>query len=76
MPHFGFVRVAVGVPRMRVADVAHNVAGLVELAERAETKGVQVLICPELAVTGYTCGDLFHQPRLLNAAKDGLLELA
>jgi NAD+ synthase (glutamine-hydrolysing) len=76
MPHHGFVRVAVGTPRLQVADVAFNVAGLVELAERAEEKGVQVLVLPELALTGYTCGDLFHQPRLLNAAREGLLALA
>ena len=76
MPHHGFVRVAVGCPRLLVADVAFNVAGLLELAGRAETQGVQVLVLPELALTGYTCGDLFHQPRLLNAARVGLIEFA
>src|SRR5436190_24382490 len=76
MPHHGFVRVAVGAPRLQVADVDYNVAGIAELAERAESQGVQVLVLPELGITGYTCGDLFHQPRLLNAAREGLLNLA
>jgi len=76
MPHHGFVRVAVGSPRMQVADVAFNVVAIAEMAQRAEAQGVQVLVLPELGITGYTCGDLFHQPRLLNAAREGLLELA
>lgn len=76
MPHHGFVRVAVGSPRIQVADVAFNIAEIIKLAQRAESQGVQVLVLPELGLTGYTCGDLFHQPRLLNAAREGLLELA
>lgn len=76
MPHFGFVRVAAGVPSLRVADVANNVDELVALAAQADARGVQVLVFPELALTGYTCGDLFLQPPLLKAARAGLLNFA
>ena len=71
----GFVRVAVGVPRVRVADVAFNVARSVELVRAAHNRGAVVLVLPELGLTAYTGDDLFQQEALLAAAEDGLSEL-
>jgi NAD+ synthase (glutamine-hydrolysing) len=68
MLEHGFVRVAAGVPRARVADCAHNVQRILGLMKRAENEGANVLILPELSLTGYTCGDLFHQAALQRAA--------
>jgi NAD+ synthase (glutamine-hydrolysing) len=70
-PH-GFVRVAAAVPQVRVADCAFNAERIIGLMTRAEEQGVAVLVFPELCLTGYTCGDLFHQPRLLAGARDAL----
>jgi NAD+ synthase (glutamine-hydrolysing) len=75
MIQHGFVRVAAAVPRLRVADCAGNVDAIVELLDRAELQQVHVVVFPELALTGYTCGDLFQQPALLRGAQDALAQL-
>ncbi len=72
----GFVRVAVGVPTVRVADVAFNVDQTIRLAREADAQGVLLTVFPELGLTAYTNDDLFHQQALLRAARDGLLRLA
>jgi NAD+ synthase (glutamine-hydrolysing) len=71
----GFVRVAAAVPRLRVADCGYNAGEILELLARAEKQQVHVLVLPELALTGYTCGDLFQQPALLRGAQEALLRL-
>ena len=75
MLQHGFVRVAAALPRLRVADCAFNAERLVHLLDQAEQHAVQILVFPELALTGYTCGDLFHQPALQRAALDALDQL-
>lgn len=65
-------RVGVGVPRTVVADVAANVASLVDLAGEAAAQDCDLVIFPELCLTAYTCGELFQQRTLLNAAREGL----
>ena len=71
----GFVKVAAVTPEVRVADVAFNVDACVAAAERACTEdGAVVVVLPELAVTGYTCEDLFWQDALLDAAERGLAD--
>jgi NAD+ synthase (glutamine-hydrolysing) len=56
---FGFLRVGAACPRLRVADPDWNATEILELFEAARGRGVQVLVFPELALTGYTSGDLF-----------------
>jgi NAD+ synthase (glutamine-hydrolysing) len=75
MPHHGFVRVAAGVPTLRVADCAFNAGRIRALMADAQDQGVAVLVFPELALTGYTCADLFQQPALLARARAALAEL-
>lgn len=72
----GYVRAAVCVPRVRVADPAFNLAETLELARRAEERRAVVALFPELGLTAYTCDDLFHQDALLDAAEEALAELA
>jgi len=72
MPFPGFVRVAAAMPRVHIANPAANAAAVRELLEAAQEQSVQVAVFPELCLTGYTCGDLFHQPTLLEAAWDAL----
>src|SRR5690242_13794699 len=72
MNPFGFLRVAAAVPPVRVADCAFNVEHILSLMRRAEGEGVNVLVFPELALTGYTCADLFHQPVLQRGAVEAL----
>jgi NAD+ synthase (glutamine-hydrolysing) len=73
---FGFVRVAAAAPRLRVADCAENVARILDVMARAEEEGVAILAFPEMALTGYTCADLFQQIPLQKAALASLAELA
>lgn len=68
----GFVKVAAITPDMRVADVEYNIEQICRRMEEAVEAGAKVLVFPELAITGYTCGDLFFQDVLLNSAEEGL----
>ncbi|MEI7898838.1 MAG: NAD(+) synthase [bacterium] len=69
---FGYCRVGAAVPVVRPGAVNANVASMAALAKRAAEAGAEVLVFPELCVTGYTCADLFFQPALLDAAEEGL----
>ncbi len=68
----GFVKVAAGTPRIRVADCAYNAGEIIALMGQAAEQGVKVLVLPELGITGYTCGDLFLQDALLDGAEAAL----
>lgn len=73
----GFVKVAAVTPEVRVADVAFNVEACVAAArEAAAQDGAAVIVLPELALTGYTCEDLFWQDALVRAADAGLADFA
>ena len=69
----GFVRVAAMTPALRVADVDYNVDAC---ADAVRTAKAQVVVLPELAITSYTCEDLFLQEVLLDAAEKGVARLA
>ena len=72
MKHHGFVRVAAATPKIRLADVHHNVGVIGDLIDGALKFKAKVLVLPELCLTGYTCGDLFTHDTLLDKAKEGL----
>ncbi len=65
----GFVKVAAGTPKIRVADCEYNAGQIIALMKEAAAQGVKVLALPELCLTGYTCGDLFLQDTLLDGAE-------
>ena len=54
-----FFRVAAVSPKVRVADPSGNAAALAEICAKAAAQGAHLIVAPELALTGYTCGDLF-----------------
>ena len=64
----GFLRIGVALPALRVADVDFNVAAIINTMREAEEKNVQVLAFPEMAITGYSLGDLVHHQALLTKA--------
>ncbi|MBI4160635.1 MAG: NAD(+) synthase [Candidatus Yanofskybacteria bacterium] len=68
LSEFGFVRVASAVPKLAVGDVSLNCEAIVRLIGEAYGKGVAVVVFPELCVTGYTLGDIFHQQLLQKEA--------
>jgi NAD+ synthase (glutamine-hydrolysing) len=71
----GFVRVAMAVPALRVADVDFNVSAIGDQFRQAAASGVQVLAFPEMSVTSYSLGDLVQHQVLLSAAVRGLESL-
>lgn len=75
MNEYGYVRIAAGVPNVKVSDVDFNIGQIEALCREAAGKGVDLLVLPELCVTGYTCGDLFQQPILMKKAEEGIRRL-
>lgn len=73
--NYGFVKVAAAVPRLIVADCKNNANQIEGLVAIADGKGVQIIVFPELSITGYTCGDLFGQQLLLNEAEIALMQI-
>ncbi len=71
-----FIRIACAVPPVQVGDVKKNTADICRRIREADAKGCDLVLFPELALTGYTCGDLFLQDTLWNAVKAGLKEIA
>lgn len=70
----GFLRVAAHTPPLRVADCHYNAQQIVEAVRQGDA-GTALFVFPELCLTGYTCGDLFRHPALLNGAEEALREL-
>ncbi|MCD8104664.1 MAG: NAD(+) synthase [Lachnospiraceae bacterium] len=64
----GFIKVAAAVPEIRVADCVFNTESICAKMDEAAGEHVKILVFPELCITGYTCGDLFWQEKLLDAA--------
>ncbi|MDR1422324.1 MAG: NAD(+) synthase, partial [Coriobacteriales bacterium] len=72
----GFIKVAaVSVP-LEVADPAFNAQAVIVGVREAAERGARLIVLPELCLTGYTCGDLFYQKRLLDATLEGLRAVA
>lgn len=72
----GFIKVAAATPKMKVGDCGYNATKISKIIDKAYEDGVQLIVFPELCITGYTCSDLFWQQSLLKKAKDNLLLLA
>ena len=68
----GFVRVVAVVPKLKVADTEFNCNEIIKQIEVASNNKIQIVVFPELCVTGYTCQDLFEQDTLLEEAEKAL----
>ncbi|MFN2100969.1 NAD(+) synthase [Altererythrobacter sp. MF3-039] len=71
----GFVRVATSTPRVRTADIAYNLGGILEEARAADKHSVDLLVYPELCISSYALDDLHLQSALLDAAEDAVGKL-
>lgn len=72
----GFVKVAAATPDIRVADVEYNTENICRAIGEACERKAKIIVFPELCITGYTCGDLFTQDVLLEAARRALQHIA
>ncbi|MGC4046016.1 MAG: NAD(+) synthase [Armatimonas sp.] len=68
----GFVRAAVCIPHVKVADPAFNAERTIAMARQAHERGAALTLFPELGLSGYSCDDLFHQSALLDAVVTAL----
>ena len=73
--NYGFVKVASAIPSLKVADCTYNIQQIESLIVQAEGKGVEIIVFPELCISGYTCGDLFGQQLLLEKCEESLFKL-
>lgn len=71
-----YARIALCVPTLRVGDIAYNRQQITTLAHQATAQSAEVIVFPELSMSGYTLGDLFENTHLLNQVENELLLLA
>lgn len=71
----GLVRVGAAVPSLALGNVKENMKRHLAMMREAKEQHVSIVTFPELSLTGYTCGDLFFQRRLLDDVTDALLTL-
>ena len=71
----GFVRTAVAVPEVRVADPAFNSGQIVDLARRASAQNAALVLYPELSISAYANEDLFHQDALLDRSLQAIEDI-
>jgi NAD+ synthase (glutamine-hydrolysing) len=71
----GFIRVAVCIPELKVADTAFNAASTIKLVKQASANNAILAVFPELGISAYSNEDLFHQDALLAGVMDGLKEI-
>jgi NAD+ synthase (glutamine-hydrolysing) len=70
-----FVRVALAIPEVRVADPAFNAQRVIALMRQAAQRDALLVTFPELGLSAYSCEDLFHQQALLEASRDALVRV-
>ncbi len=72
----GFIKVCAVTPEIRVADCVYNAENIIAEINKTYENGARLAVFPELCVTGYTCGDLFLQKRLLDSAQEAVSRIA
>ena len=70
-----YIRIACAVPAVKAGDVKKNTADICAYIEKADAQKADIVLFPELAMTCYTCGDLFYQETLHNAVEEGLKQI-
>ena len=68
----GFIRVAAAGIKIKVADPVHNAEVIIQKMKECAENGAKVIVFPELALSGYTCGDLFLQEKLIRGCREAL----
>ena len=70
-----FIRIGCAVPPVSVGDTKKNTEDVCRMIRQADAQGCDVVVFPELALTGYTCADLFFQETLMSSAVAGIEEI-
>ena len=72
MKEFGFVKVGSIVNKLFLGDPNSNANEIVKMIKEAVKREVSIVAFPQLALTGYTCGDLFYQDKLIDGVMEAL----
>ena len=72
---YDFCRVASVVPKVLPGDTDFNTEEILKGIKKAEEKDADIVVFPELSITGYTCADLFFQKALHEGVKEGIKKI-
>lgn len=75
-PTQSFIRVAVACPEVNVGNIEANVDQISRIYNEASRQAVNIVVFPELSLTGYTLGDLVQHNAIVRSVEEGLLVLA
>lgn len=70
------MKLALGQINTTVGAIGDNVATMTRAARQAEARGADVVVFPELSVTGYPPRDLVEKPSFVERSEEGLRKLA
>ena len=73
---YGYIRTAAATPKVKVGCCSYNKEQILKTVNEAYANGAELLVLPELCITGYTCGDLFGQTALIDEARHTMCEIA
>lgn len=71
----GFIKIASAIPAVKVANCQYNIEQIESMVKSADKEGIEIIVFPELSVTGYSCQDLFRQRLLLEEAEHAVEDL-
>lgn len=75
MQDYGYIRASIAVPKLFLTDVKANLKEHIRIIEGLVQKNTQFICFPELSLTGYTAGELFHQLHLIEVTLEALIDL-
>ncbi|MFZ7121397.1 MAG: NAD(+) synthase [Eubacteriaceae bacterium] len=75
MHRYGFVKVAAATPIIKVADCHYNKTEIINMINEGIKNNSEIILFPELSISGYTCGDLFFQDILLKEVENSIIEI-
>ncbi|MFH1050318.1 MAG: NAD(+) synthase [bacterium] len=73
---YGYIRLAVISPEMRIADIEFNTNKILDAITQAGNEKCGIILFPELSITGYSCADLFYQSKLINKTKEAINKIS
>ncbi len=73
---YGYITIASAIPSVRVADTDYNAGQILKMSRDAAGQNAEIIVFPELSLTGYSCQDLFFQSTLLERAEKSVEWLA
>lgn len=73
---FDYISVCLAVPEIDVGNIKFNCEKITQKIDEAKSSKADIIVFPELALTGYTCADLFNQKALLDGTLSGISKIA